>query len=173
MFFQASVADVQCTAALPSISSREKMSKEVYEFDLQNKMEGYMWDLGDGIKVKCWKSLLSRVKDADRFKDAFELKIGSRCDGPVEECKRNNQTLPFFSYTKDGLTLNTTNDELNSYIETASMDSVQVGHLNFEFPTLDYATQLPAPVIFSMRNFEGEEDKTFEVRRVTWAWYMS
>jgi hypothetical protein len=54
------------------------MSKEVYEFDLQNKMEGGLWPVGDGIQVKCWKSLPTRVRDEDRFVTPFNLIIGTR-----------------------------------------------------------------------------------------------
>lgn len=148
------------------------MSKEVYEFDLQNKIESGLWPLEDGIQVKCWKSLPKRVTENDRFDNDFHLKIGSRCDGGedhLEECKKNNRTLPFVSYMKSGLMVGTTNQDLDSELDSSLSeygDMIQLGELDFDYPTLDNITQLPVPVIFGAGNFPGEEDRTFEVRHI-------
>lgn len=164
------------------------MRKEVYEFDLQNKMEGGMWDLleGDGIRVKCWKLLPSRTLETDGWprvdgnltKPAFELKIGSRCDGDpdkkvedrVKECKKNNQTLPFISYMNNGVINVTSSVDIDSDLggepRATAGDMIQVAHLDFDHPTLDNTTQLPLPEIFTMSNWEGEGQKTYDVRHV-------
>jgi len=155
------------------------MQKEVYEFDLQNKMEGGMWDIGDNIKVKCWKSLPSRSSATDRWprvdgdlsKPSFQLKIGSRCEGEVEECKKNSiLTLPFVTWMKDGLMVGTSGEDIYCDISkeprNSAGDMIQVAHLDFNYPTLHDTTQLPLPQILKIGNFEGVGHKTLDVRHV-------
>ena len=162
----ASVAYAQCTVSLPT--KQRDVLKEEYVLHLQNEMEGGMVDPpeGDGIRVKCWKSLPTGVTEPNRFLTPFQLQIGSRCDltkTNITECKANNQTLPFISYLEDGLMVTTSDKDLNSKIDAPGNDMVQVGHIDFDAPTLDYITKLPVPVIFAAGNFESEKNKIFEV----------
>jgi len=160
------------------------MSKEMYNFDLQNKMEGGMWDVEDGIKVKCWKSLPSRTRETDRWsrvdgnltEPAFKLIIGSRCNGgsdqdKLDKCKENNQDLPFVSYMNDGVMHVTSSDDiygadLSKEPRGSAGDMIQVAHLDFDYPTLDYTAQLPLPEIITVGNIAREGSKTFDVRHV-------
>jgi hypothetical protein len=163
------------------------MHKEVYEFDLQNKMEGNNpeggpWPLEDGIRVKCWKLLPSKTSETDRWSradgnqtlPAFQLKIGGRCNGgadKLEECKKNSsRTLPVVSWMKDGLMYGTSGEDIYCNISSepraSAKDMIQIAHLDFNFPTLDNTTQLPVPESFTMGNLSGEGNRTVDVRHV-------
>ena len=153
------------------------MHQEAYEFDLQGKMEGGKWNLGDDIKVRCWKSLPSRNSETDRWSRGdgtllpFQLKIGERCDGKVEECKKSSgRTLPIVSWMKDGLMIGTSVEDIYCDISkeprASAGDMIQVAHFDFDHPTLDDKTQLPLPQIFTIGNFEGEGQKTIDVRHI-------
>ena len=145
-------------------------------------MEGGLWDVGGEIKVKCWKSLPSKTFNTDKWSrgdgnqtlPAFQLKIGERCNGGkdrVDECRKNSgRTLPIVTYMKDGLMFGTTAADI--YTNTSkeprasAEDMIQVAHFDFDYPTLDDSTQLPLPLIFTIGNFEGEGQKTYDVRQV-------
>ena len=82
------------------------MNGKSYDLDLQNKMEGSFWDLEDGIRVQCWKSLPTRVRETDRFVTPFQARPCLECDheeGKIVPCKKVNQTLPIVSYATDDI----------------------------------------------------------------------
>jgi len=147
------------------------MNGKVYELDLQNKMEGEIWDLQDGICVHCWKSLPTRVRETDRFVTPFQLNLVSRCNSPPGEtgqCKEDGQTLPIISYAQDDthFVATTGHFDTTNNPEIKKASTFQVAQLTFDYPTLDYTTQLPLPKILTMGNYEDKGNRTFDVRYV-------
>jgi len=71
---------------------------------------------------------------------------------------------------KDGLMIGTSAEDIYCDISkeprAPARDMIQVAHLDFNHPTLDDTTQLPLPRILKIGNFEGEGQKTIDVRYV-------
>jgi hypothetical protein len=72
---------------------------------------------------------------------------------------------------KDGLMVVTSDEDIDADLSSepraSAGDMIQVAHLNFDYPTLDYKTQLPLPQIFTMGNWKGEGKKTYDVRHLS------
>jgi len=155
---------------------KDFVNGKVYDFDLQHHVEGGLAEVvaGNGIRVKCWKSLRGRHRVMDGFLPPFQLQIGAECNqktDDVKKCKTDNRTLPIMSYAQDDTHFVATtgyyDDNVNPTIEGSEglkSSSVQVAQLTFDYPTLDYITALPLPKIFTIGNYPG--NKTYDVRHI-------